>query len=262
MKTISISLFNRPDYTKEVLDALEKCTGVEEYKIFIKCEKLSHPKVEETIKVAQEFNHNNKSVIINERRLGCSLNIWSCLDTAFSETDTDFHIHFEDDTVPSRDCLKYFEWANNYYRENKDVGVLTCYSKTLFVGNQSKSDKMKNAVKTIRWFSPWGWGLWRETWENVLKEELFNRITKSKKYLSWDGHTNNILKDKNLLMGLPILSRSQNIGALNGVHCPGPEFHKKRQWTTLFVDDLGIYEEEFYEITEPNLIQYTQANKL
>lgn len=259
MKTISISLFNRPDYTKQVLDALEKCTGVEEYKIFIKCEKLSHPKVEETIKVAQEFNHKNKSVIINERRLGCSLNIWSCLDTAFSETDTDFHIHFEDDTVPSKDCLKYFEWTSNYYRENKDIAVATCYSK---ISNVVVSDKLKNAAKKIRWFIPWGWGLWRDTWENVLKAELFHRITKSTKYLSWDGHTNNILKDNNLLMALPILSRSQNIGALNGVHCPGKEFHKKRQWTELFVDDLGIYEEEFYEITEPNLIQYTQANKL
>lgn len=259
MKTISISLFNRPDYTKEVLDALEKCTGVEEYKIFIKCEKLSHPKVEETIKVAQEFNHNNKSVIINERRLGCGLNIWSCLDTAFSKTNTDFHIHFEDDTVPSKDCLKYFEWVSNYYKKDKDVAVSTCYSK---ISNVVVSDKFKNAVKKTRWFIPWGWGLWRDTWENVLKEELFNRITKSKTYLSWDGHTHNILKDNNLLMGLPILSRSQNIGALNGVHCPGEEFHKKRHWTELFVDDLGIYEEEFYETTEPDLIQYTQANKL
>jgi hypothetical protein len=259
MKTISISLFNRPNYTKQVLNALEKCTGVEEYHIFIRAEPGESQEVKDTISIAHEFSHPNKRLIVNTKKLGCGINIWSCLDFAFSETNTDFHIHFEDDIVPSRDCLKYFEWTNQYYKNNNDVAVLTCYSK---ISNTVISDEIKNAVKTIRWFIPWGWGLWRDTWEKTLKTELFNRITQSKTYLSWDGHTNNILKDKNLLMGLPILSRSQNIGALNGVHCPGEEFHKKRQWTELFVDDLGIYEEEFYEITAPNLIQYTQANKL
>jgi hypothetical protein len=259
MKTISVSLFNRPDYTKQVLNALEKCTGIEEYHIFIRAEPGDSKEIKETISIANSFSHSNKNLIVNPKRLGCGINIWSCLDTAFSKTNTDFHIHFEDDTVPSKDCLKYFEWVSNYYKKDKDVAVSTCYSK---ISNVVVSDKFKNAVKKIRWFIPWGWGLWRDTWENVLKEELFNRITKSKTYLSWDGHTNNILEDHNLSMSLPILSRSQNIGALNGVHCPGEEFHKQRQWTELFVDDLGIYEKEFYEVIEPELIQYTQANKL
>lgn len=264
MKTISISLFNRPDYTKEVLDALEKCTGVEEYKIFIKCEKLSHPKVEETIKVAQEFNHNNKSVIINERRLGCSLNIWSCLDTAFSETDTDFHIHFEDDTVPSRDCLKYFEWANKYFTNHKNVGAIAAYSRMVSCIAFQKIQKeklqeqieyFKNLVRTISWFIPWGWGLHRNVWQHVLKDELLKRI-KQPRYDSWDRHVRYILQENELLMALPVLSRSQNIGALNGVHCPGPTFHKKEQWTPLFVEDLSIYQEEFHKIEEKDFQEY------
>lgn len=241
MKTISISLYNRPVYTKQVLDSLLKCEGIEEYHILIKIE----PEVEDVIKLAQDFNHPHKKVVINNQKLGCSLNIFSCVNESFIQTDTNFHIHIEDDIVPSRDCLRYFEWASSYFQNSKEIGVITSYQRNRSIIPENIHE-VKNLVSKHMWFTPWGWATWRDRWLNQIGPRLYSLITnRSIPYSSWDKHLHDILKINNLFQVFPLVSRTQNIGALNGAHCPGAEFHKERQWTHLFADDYSIYETDF-----------------
>lgn len=264
LKTISISLYNRADYTKQVLDALLECSGIEDYFVLIKAEpaKTENRKlkkeIEDTIKVAKDFKHPNKKIIINETLLGCSKNIYSSIDYCFKNTDTNFHIHLEDDIVPSKDCLRFFEWSSNYYKDTKNIAVVTSYHKNKTIISNIKNIKpYSNLTQKHIWFTPWGWGTWRDRWLNTLSHKLYDLITdRLIPYSSWDTHMNDIIKKENLFQIYPLVSRTQNIGALNGVHCPSPKFHKERQWTHLFAEDHNVFETEFIEmeqkIGEPN----------
>ena len=247
MKTITISLYNRPEYTQQVLNALLKCDGIDEYNITIRAEPESDDKTKEVINIARSFKHKNAQLIINHKRLRCSGNIFSCMNHAFIQTSTRFNIHFEDDIVPSKDCLRYYEWCDKYFYDQKNIGVVTSYQKNRTILKEDIPNVSQFVSKTL-WFTPWGWATWRDRWTNIIGPQLYDLITnRSIAYASWDKHVHDILTKEKLSQVFPFVSRTQNIGALNGVHCPGPEFHKKRQWTHLFADDCNVFEKDFVE---------------
>lgn len=70
-KTITLLAHNRPAYTRQVLDALARCS---------------------------------------------TATYW-VLRHAFVEAD--YVVHSEDDIVPASDCLRYFEWAGQAYRDDR-----------------------------------------------------------------------------------------------------------------------------------------------
>lgn len=245
MKTISISLYNRPTYTKTVLDSLLQCEGIEEYDIFIRAEPEDSLNTAKVIRLAEEFDHPNKHFTINKKRLGCSVNIFFCMNEVFLNTNSNFNIHIEDDIVPSKDCLRFFEWSSSYFQNNQDIAVITSYQRNRTILSENIHDA-KNLVSKHMWFTPWGWGTWKNRWTDIISSELYSSITNySIQYFSWDKHLHDILKQNNLFQVFPLISRTQNIGALNGVHCPSEKFHKERQWTHLFADDHNIFETDF-----------------
>lgn len=249
MKTITITTYNRPDYTKKVLDALIQCDGVDEYEILIKAEPSGHNKVSEVIKLACEFQHRNTKTVINPRKLGCSGNIYDSFRYVFANTDSEYNIHLEDDIVPSKDCLRYFEWANSHFKNNNEVGVVSSYSKcsSLIKSSADHLSGLSKYVKKHVWFTPWGWATWRNRWDK-LGPQLLNLISNPNiRYLSWDGHLQSILKKEKLYEVYPIVSRTQNIGALNGVHCPGEAFHREKQFTETFADYHNIQNQSWEE---------------
>lgn len=263
MKTISVSLYRRPNYTKQVLDALLECANIRDYHIVICCEppstrvkQINHD-IENTIEIAKGFDHDNKLVVVNKNPLGCSMNIYSSIYNTFANTTTDFHIHFEDDTVPSKDCLIYFEWAKEYYKQDSSVGVVGAYERigcadsfkpTIEYSEHYISDNRRKSAKR-KWFNPWGWGIWRDRWEKNLAEPLYKRIHSPGPYLSWDILTKRTLvDDQNLHQTYPLVSRIQNIGALNGLHCPSEAFHRANQRTTVFASDHNVSETTFEHI--------------
>lgn len=251
MKTISVSIFRREDYTKQVLDALFECVGIDSYQVFIHAEPAQNNKeVKKTIEVAKSYlKHSNVELKINEKKRGCCRNIYHSINHAFQNTDTNFHIHFEDDTVPSADCLLYYEWAQEFYKNNDKVATVSSYEKIGYCNDRkpvvefddSYIENYKSTVALRKSFNPWGWGIWRENWEKNLSKQLRDKINSKGRYYSWDIHTRKILaKDQGLLQAYPLVSRTQNIGAKKGTHCPGVGFHSKMQKTKVFATDYNV----------------------
>jgi len=232
-KTISISLFNRPKYTKILLSHLAQCHGIENYKIFISCD----PGSNEVIDLALSFNTNQTEVIINKHVLGCARNIYQCLEIGFYNNN--YHIHFEDDTIPGKDCLKYLEWARDKYENNTEIFNIACY-----VNSNNKTEhyieKNVNIDKVSRrgWFTPWGWATW---------DDRFQEIKKHWNNYAWDNAINDIAR-KNRSEIYPTVARVQNIGSEMGVHVPSEQWHKDNQYNEWWIEKVNKYTEEFVEI--------------
>lgn len=238
MKTLSISLYKRPDYTKILLDHLNRCYGIEQYVTVICCE----PANSEVVDLAKNFRPDTTHVIVNPKIQGCNWNIYQCLSIGFDNSD--FHIHLEDDTIPAKDFLVYCEWAKNEYINDSNIFSISGY---VNVNNQTEHYNIKSEnihlIHRRQWYTPWGWATWKNRWDDI-KLELFNKLKKESSK-SWDCHLHNLIRDKFEIF--PAVSRIQNIGANNGTYVPNPEWHKNHQYNEFWLESLGTSTKFFME---------------
>jgi hypothetical protein len=239
LKSISISLYNRLEYTKILFDSLDKCFGIDEYKIIICIE----PEDNTVIDLAQNFRKDQTEVYVNESKYGCQSNIFQCISRGFNLNPT-FHIHLEDDTIPGKDCLKYFEWANKKYKEDQDIFNISAY-----VNSNNPMENCSNlptdsilAVSRRPHFTPWGWATWIDRWNSIKKDWDFGY-----QYGGWDVNMAKRLR-KNRYEIYPDISRIQNIGAKNGVHVDNESWHYNNHYNEYWIEKVNKYTEEFVEI--------------
>lgn len=227
-KVITMTCFRRPAYTGRVLDALSRCDGIDEYRVLIHIE----PGSSEVLEVVRDAKLARKTLVENVDRLGCGTNTYCALHHGFQWAD--FVIHLEDDTVPARDCLRFFEWARHTYQADRNVFSITAYSKAI------ASSEQYHRVMRAPWFTPWGWATWSDRW-NEMAEKWSNAP------VTWDLALNRLRGDRVEVQ--PILARAQNIGAELGEHCPSPEFHRQNHFNefgawSVTVDETATFREE------------------
>lgn len=205
---ITMTLFRRPDYTEQVLQALSKCIGIEKYHMIISVDGDN----KKVLQLANDYNSCSTKVIQQTTRLKCGPNTKFVLTEGFKETD--YVIHIEDDTVPSSDMLRYMEWARQFESEDKCFSV-TAYNHTVQPDNLSD-------VFRVRWFTPWIWATWKSRWSEMSSRWKHN----------WDSHLNKGVRgDRHTIK--PQVSRAQNIGAIGGVCVPSAEFHRANHHTPI-----------------------------
>lgn len=203
--TISVSAYNRPEYLSRTLSALAACDGVEKHEVLVLLDPCA-----ETMACRQVASQTGFAHRLHAVHLGCDAAIYASLAWGFEEKQSDTHIHLEDDTVPSPDALRWFEWG----LVNADR------ARTFTVSGYNQHPEGGAAQAGYRkWFTPWGWACWRETWREISRSWASH---------AWDHNMNHRLRrDREELR--PAISRIQNIGAEKGAFCPGPEFHAKHQ---------------------------------
>ena len=207
-KTLTISAHRRPDYFAQVIEALERCDGASEYRVTAVLDPSDC-----TDQLSYIAKCHGITVHIPAQHLGCGSAIRYCMELGFEASD--YHVHLEDDTVPSRDALRWFEWAG------RNASPMTL---TVSGYNQHGGESPANAYGWRQWFTPWGWASWRDHWEKYLTPEWDCGF--------WDGGVQRI-RDK-LGMGemFPRVSRIQNIGSTRGAFCPSENFHRQNHHAT------------------------------
>ena len=120
-KVITMVLYNRPDYTKAVLDALRRCDGVDEYLILPHIE----PGNEEVLALAKGIDFAATKITVNQEKLGIGRNTYLAWEHGLSEAD--FIVHVEDDTVPARDCLRFMEHCREAYQHDQEIFNVASY---------------------------------------------------------------------------------------------------------------------------------------
>jgi hypothetical protein len=227
MKTITMTLFNRPQYTQRVMNHLSKCKGIEKYHLLIFIE----PGNKKVIDIANNVKFTSKEVKVNKKVMGCNTNIYNAVDAGFNISD--YNIHIEDDICPGRDMLKYFEFCDYRYKYDKSVLTVCSYHK------QTCDEYYYDKVFRNPWFTPWGWATWEDRWEEIKGQWGFK--------VPWDIHLKDgIRKDRFEIR--PYLARTQNIGEHQGAHV-SPEIFQRNHYNEFWVDSTdNVLVEDFLEI--------------
>jgi hypothetical protein len=216
---ITVSAYDRPDYLARTLDALRSCDGIDECRVMV----LIDPS-EELARSVEITKRLGFEVGAYAQRVGCNGAIHRAMAYGFNQMSSEFHLHFEDDTVPTRDALRWFAWARDHYRG--DPGVMSVS------GYQRFSNGCLDECGLRRWFTPWGWGTWRSRWLGLHLGWAQDDET------SWDVIVNHALRADRYEV-FPTVSRIQNIGAEKGTHVPSAEWHAENHHVAVTADDIG-----------------------
>lgn len=226
---ITVSAYNRPAYLEQTLAALRECDGIADCQVMV----LIDPSEAADHSAALAARYGFQSGTYPDR-VGCNRAIRTAFAFGFNKMESEFHLHLEDDTVPCRDALRWFAWARDHYRDDPAV---MCVS-----GYQRVSNGRLGECGLRRWFTPWGWGVWRDRWLGLTLGWVQGDET------SWDVIVNHALR-AGRYEAFPTVSRIQNIGAEQGTHVPSAEWHAEHHRVAVTADDIdGPQPEAWQEV--------------
>ncbi len=218
-KHLVFTAFNRPEYLQPTINSWNNVRNLRDWNTVFHIE----PSDQQVLvsEIAMQLN-TEVTTRINPERLGVLVNPWNAINTAF-DNNADFVVLAEDDVIVSQDILEYFEWAAIEYE--------TAYS-ILNINSFSKLGGRANQLTQDSHFSPLIWGVWRNRWENYLRDSWdkdYSTGNPDGSEAGWDWNINRILQRENFKVIKPLQSRSNHIGLI-GTHMT-PDMMESSQGT-------------------------------
>lgn len=158
-------VFNRPDHTRQVLEALKNNPLAIESELHIFSDASRGPKddasvskVRSIIRQADGF----KEITIHESptNKGCSLSVLSAINYVLSLHDR--CIIVEDDILTSPLFLDYMNQALDFYEKQENIFSIGAYRSAFKMPSYYKDD-----VYLLSRSCAWGWGTWKKAWEKI-----------------------------------------------------------------------------------------------
>lgn len=232
---VVVTLYRRYRYSRRVLEHLAACDGVERFDVLVHVDP-GFPAVED---LARTFPLPRKEVVVNPHRLGCNGNVYAALAHGFQRDE--YVVAVEDDVVPARDALRFFEWVDQpRYRDDP-----ACFGGCAYHRELPPTPAEYNQVVRHGWFTPWGWSTWRRWWPRMQAAWPADRDP------SWDVRVNEMRAANGDAYVLhPRLARTQNVGAEMGEHVD-PRLHAARQFNPNWAGDRDdVPADDFREAPE------------
>ena len=153
-KIITVKLWNRPEYIKRVVVALEKLEKINEYKVIFSVDKSNDGELQK-IKTILEKSSLNKEIYYHPTNLGCAGNTRFCLILGFDNKEVDYVIHLEDDTIPAKDYLEFMEWGYEQSKNDPNIFAICPFVRKDY--NKVPLNEMDiNKCFTKSWFETGG----------------------------------------------------------------------------------------------------------
>jgi hypothetical protein len=192
--------YKRPDYVRQVLTALQRCHGVEKYRIFAHIDGGGHPAIPDVVREL----FPSAEIVKKRHNIGCNRNTLEAMEHGL--THSDFVVMQEDDILPSSDFLSFMEWGRRRFEDDPRVGSINAFS------------KIADLQRPLGWymnnyFYPWGWGTWADRFRHLKNSWI------GPKHIAWDirlrnRHFRRVQRCYHAIS--PILSRTLNIGKTGG----------------------------------------------
>lgn len=240
-KVITMTHFNRPEYTEQSLESLAKADGIQEYTIYAHIDVMAngqiHPSVQKIIDRYKDIIPLHQ-VKFSNKNIGCNGSVYYTMNLGF--TQSDYVIHIEDDIVVSKDALRYFEWGFKFY---SDPTIFTIDGYNNIKYNDEK-DIEYTAISTES-YRCWGWATWIDRWQEMSPQWQFTYAARKdeqgKKIFeggSWDVFVKKVLR-KNRKRIFPKIPRTKNIGEY-GIHTPSVTWHRMKHTVEKWANDYEI----------------------
>jgi hypothetical protein len=230
-------VYNRPDHTRNTLEALSKNISAEETELFIFSDGPKNEgavqRINEVRKVLNEYKHKGfkrVEIIAAEKNKGLANSIITGVTSVINEYKR--VIVLEDDLLTAPNFLVYMNKALDFYQDYENVYTIHGYCGNIKIPKNYLYDSYFVPTRT----GSWGWGTWKNVWEKIdweikdrntffSNEELVrkfnymgNDLTKmlqnqlSNKIDTWDVQLCYHLLKNNAYSVYPVLSKVQNKG--------------------------------------------------
>lgn len=209
--------WRRPYYLEQTLAAWERARGYDQLRHHIVRAGASD-RLDETRRVLNAFAGRHPHVFVEED--DGTLGPWRVNAAgfvhAFSDPSVSFAMIAEEDILPADDVLELMTWAATEFADDKEVLVVNAHSRCGqgWDGPEVKDDPDADpcALRLAPYFNQWGWGTWRDRFENVLLPDWdFDGTsgTASQSGHDWNIHLRTM---RGHLAVTPDASRTQHIG--------------------------------------------------
>lgn len=204
---VTFTLFQRPFYTRQVLEAWKQVRGVEDWEFHFHIE--AGPQADAQFAVVKDFavwHPDAVTICEHQKRLGVLHNPHHAMELAF-EWGSDYTVLAEEDVIPGDDALEFFGFA-------KTVDSLAACA-------WSDADGPENEAEGRRWFNPWLWGCSEDSWQETISPTWdFDYSSGDERGPGgWDCNLGlRVVHDHDQLVLFPKASRSEHIGQWLGVH--------------------------------------------
>lgn len=230
-KVIVLVAFDRFSYFREVVRAIIGAEGSDDYTLIIAVDRpinsTSNNAWQHLVQFSQDLstlaklqNIPIKDVIVSvsDTNLGVWKNKKRAVEMGFRVSD--FVVVLEDDIVLETDALRWFEWHidSGFAFQNPRIALATCWSNLFQYDNRPVEPYdiflvnefgLLDKYYTRSWATPWGWAMWKRTWEVVGE--------------AWSGQDINLgrmIQAQQWEETLPLVARCNNIGSF-GAHKQG-----------------------------------------
>lgn len=220
-QTITISACRRPEALEMTLRALRACDGFSGWDARVLVDR--DPLTEANLYVAQSLGFESSQF---QTKVGCNRMVRACMEVGFGVGETGYHVHIEDDTVPTAGFLRFHEWARDAF--GRDKGVISTSGYCRAQGH--------SPVEYLRtpFFCGWAWGTWADRWPE------FEKAWPVDDAVSWDVVIERTVRGSRSMIH-PAVSRIQNIGRDNGTYCKDHNVYWTEHWTPETSDAIVLH---------------------
>ena len=213
----------RPYYLEQTLGAWAEARGIERIFKFV-IGLGDSPRKDEALAVIDAFREKVPfpvHVLIDDGRVGPWRAIANAGNNAFSDPEVNFLIVCDEDTLVADDALELLMWERAQTENDPRVLLVCAHSRCCqgWDGPDVKDDPDADPaiVRLQCYFNQWGWGTWRDCWEQVLIPGWDYDGTSGLPHQS--GHDWNIALRtmQGYLAAVPDASRTQHIGDKEGM---------------------------------------------
>lgn len=268
---VLLLVFNRPDTTKQVFDAIRKAKPP---RLYVAADGARASKDGEAALVDQvrqlatavDWQCEVKT-LYREKNLGCKIAVSSGIDWFFKNEEQG--IILEDDCLPNNDFFRFCEEMLHLYKNDRDIGMISGF-------NPLGANLVSNEYFASQNSSIWGWATWRDRWsyydvdiadwhigevrKNIrksldFKSYLYYRrcfeLIRKKSLNTWDYQWTFCLINKKYKTIKPVANLIKNIGT-EGVHAVGEDLNHNLEHGELTSaslirnDDVGFIQDQLF----------------
>lgn len=172
---ITLFVYNRPEHTKKTVETLKQNPEAKKSLLYVFSDAPKKEKDKESVNEVRNYIKKIKGfkqvkIIERKENHGLAKSIIQGVTQVVNKHDR--IIVLEDDLVTSPYFLKYMNEALELYRNEEKVGAISGYFYNV--------NKKLPETFFLRFFSCWGWAIWKDKWDLFEKdgEKLLEKIKK------------------------------------------------------------------------------------
>jgi len=241
---IVLFVYNRPSHTKQTIEALQKNNLANDSELFIFCDGPRGEKDLAKLKEVHQIIDNVsgfKNVVV--KKLSLNRGLANSVLAGVGEVINRYGkvIVLEDDIVTAANFLDFINQSLEFYKEDKRIFAITGFNYPNYKNPKNYSSDVFFVQGRM---SSWGWGSWKDRWNQVdFAVKDFDEIKSNKgkqkefrkcgdnffemlenqirgKIDAWDIQISWTMFKKNMSCVVPVSTLVKNIGFdASGVHC-------------------------------------------